>query len=323
MSYSSLNETAQQIENLAQEKLSKLSKNEIDSLAGKYKRKTIKSYLILAIFSAIIYIIFFCCLPIITEGEPIKIGLLLFMIVVAITTIALFPILMLKDIKKSNGELALKMIKKELSTNATSMQQFLDKDFIVSKEVTVSANGWSTTKLLIDNESKTFIYQQGKNYSKKYNFNDIINYEVYENGKSKVQGRAGSALIGGAFFGLGGLIVGSSMSRNVNEKCNQLKLFIRINDLECPQIEITYVDNAEFDKSGWTYRNMKENLQTVCSVLEFMINKKTLEQLGTNESEAKTVKSNKEQLQELKELLDDGLITQEDFDTKKKQILGL
>ena len=28
-------------------------------------------------------------------------------------------------------------------------------------------------------------------------------------------------------------------------------------------------------------------------------------------------------LQELKELLDDGLITQEDFEQKKKQILGL
>ena len=35
------------------------------------------------------------------------------------------------------------------------------------------------------------------------------------------------------------------------------------------------------------------------------------------------MKSNKEQLQELKEMLDDGLITQEDFEQKKKQILGL
>ncbi len=34
-------------------------------------------------------------------------------------------------------------------------------------------------------------------------------------------------------------------------------------------------------------------------------------------------RSNKEELQELKEMLDDGLITQEDFDQKKKQILGL
>ena len=41
------------------------------------------------------------------------------------------------------------------------------------------------------------------------------------------------------------------------------------------------------------------------------------------QEEVSTSKSKKEQLQELKEMLDDGLITQEDFEQKKKQILGL
>ena len=70
---------------------------------------------------------------------------------------------------------------------------------------------------------------------------------------------------------------------------------------------------------------MKSNLQSVCSILEFMLNEKTLEQSSTVKQEEKVVatKSTKEQLQELKEMLDDGLITQEDFEQKKKQILGL
>lgn len=140
-----------------------------------------------------------------------------------------------------------------------------------------------------------------------------------------MQGRAGSALIGGAFFGLGGLIVGSSMSRNINEKCSQLKLIIRLNDFDCPQIVINYVNNAILDKSDSLYINIKENLQSVCSMLEYMLNEKTLEQSSVVKQEGKTVaiKSNKEQLQELKEMLYDGLITQEDFEQKKKQILGL
>ena len=41
------------------------------------------------------------------------------------------------------------------------------------------------------------------------------------------------------------------------------------------------------------------------------------------EAGALTAKTSKEQLQELKEMLDDGLITQEDYEQKKKQILGL
>ena len=202
---------------------------------------------------------------------------------------------------------------------------FVDNNFTISKEIPILASGWASTKLLIDNHSKKFIYKKGKSFSKTYKFSDLINYEVYENGKSKVQGRAGSALIGGAFFGLGGLIVGSSMSRNINEKCNQLKLIIRLNDFNYPQIVITYVDNVDWDKSGWVYRNMKENIQAVCSMLEYMLNEKTLEQSSSVKQEEKPIeqKSAKEQLQELKEMLDDGLITQEDFEQKKKQILGL
>lgn len=321
MSFASLNDTLQQIEQKAKNELSKLRKDEIDGLAKAYRKRIIKTNIIFAIFSTIAYIVFFFCLPLITEGEPIGAGLIAFMIIIAIFTIGLFPILMLIDIRKPNDELALRAIKKDLNANSPIMKPTLNENFTFSKECLILANGWSTTKLLIDNDNKTFVYQKGKTYSKVYNFKDIINYEVYENGKSKVQGRAGSALIGGAFFGLGGLIVGSSMSRDVDEKCNQLKLFIRLNDIDCPQIVIVYVDNVEWDKSGWTYRNMKENLQSVCSVLEFMMNNKTLELSETKES--KPSKTKKEQLQELKEMLDDGLITQEDFDIKKRQILEI
>ena len=221
-------------------------------------------------------------------------------------------------------ELIVKGVKINNDKILTQSGDFSKTNFIPSTSLTILASGWSSTKLLINNNTKEFVYQKGKYSSKVYKFSDLINYEVYENGKSQVQGRAGSALIGGAFFGLGGLIVGSSMSRKINEKCNQLKLIIRLNDFNCPQIVITYVDNVDWDKNGWAYRNMKENLQSVCSMLEFMLNEKTLEQSSTvKQEESHAKKSNKEQLQELKEMLDDGLITQEDFEQKKKQILGL
>ena len=200
-----------------------------------------------------------------------------------------------------------------------------DSSFVFSKSIDIKASGWLATKLLIDNQNKKFIYQRGKTYSKTYNFSDLMNYEVYENGKSQVKGRAGSALIGGAFFGLGGLIVGSSMSRNINEKCNQLKLIIRLKDFECPEIVITYVDNFDCDKNDSIYKDMKNNIQSVCSMLEYILNEKTLEQSSVvKQTEKNPIQtSNKEQLQKLKEMLDSGLITQEDYEQKKKQILGL
>lgn len=199
-----------------------------------------------------------------------------------------------------------------------------DSIFVVSKIVDITASRLSATKLLIDNQNKKFVYQKGKTYSKVYNFKDIISYEVYENGKIQVQGRAGAALVGGAFFGLGGLIAGSSMKRNVNEVCNQLKLIIRLNDFDCTQIVIEY--NAGCDKNSLDYEKMRSNLQSVCSMIEYMINEKNLDQSTDtikNKEETSNMASSKVQLQELKEMLDSGLITQEDYEKKKKQILGL
>ena len=200
-----------------------------------------------------------------------------------------------------------------------------DSSFVLDKSIDIITTGWSAAKLLIDNQNKKFIYQKGKKYSKTYSFSDLINYEVYENGKSQVQGRAGSALIGGAFFGLGGAIAGGSRSRSINETCNQLKLILRVNDFNCPEIVIIYVNNVDVDKNSSIYKKMKNNLQSVCSMLEYMLNEHTLEQSSAVKQEEKNPvnTSSKEQLKELKEMLDDGLITQEDYEKKKKQILGL
>ena len=97
-------------------------------------------------------------------------------------------------------------------------------------------------------------------------------------------------------------------------------------DLDRPQIVITYVDNVAWDKTGFTYRVMKENLQQVCSALEYMMNAKTLEQAAAKKPVTQIIKEDrslKEQMQELKEMLDSGLITPEEYEQKKKQLLNL
>lgn len=323
----------QELENKAKQKLANSSKEEKEIAAKQYKKAMTIFYIFISVLFFIGVIVTICML-LEPSDDPISIGasVVLFLIY----AVGIFgPIIAIYLMgKKSTEELALFQMKIEAKKTISKLAQeqivsaMAGRDFIVSKTINISASGCNPTKLLIDNTRKLFIYQQGNVVSKTYLFSDLINYEVYENGESKVKGRAGSALIGGAFFGLAGLIVGSSMSRKVNEKCNQLKLIIRLNDLDCPQIVITYVDNVAWDKTGFTYRTMKENLQTVCSSLEYILNAKTLEQsmaaLKSNqEHEMKKNKSLKEQLQELKDMLNEGLITQEEYEQKKKQILNL
>lgn len=308
------------IEDNANKILNSLS-NETKTKYANAERHTMKVFSIIAT----IVFIFLCVMFLNMDNNTMKI----ICCAIIIVFIIFFMVIIINDGKKTDDELALRYLKKKLQAGETfnieklKEEKKISSNFSVTKEIPILSSGWSSLKILIDDSNKKFIYQKGKTLSKVYNYSDIISYEVYENGKSVIQGRAGSALIGGAFFGLGGLIVGSSMRRNVDEKCNQLKLFIRLDDLDCPQIVITYIDNVEWNKTGWTYRNMKENLQSVCSILEFMLNNKTMEQSIIVEKEPKNEKTSKEQLQELKEMLDEGLITQEDFDIKKKQILGL
>ncbi len=328
MENNKINQMKQELENQSKEKLKSLSAEEKIKYAKKERAQNIGIGIFALLFLGALGIFLLSYDTGYSSSNTVGLVGGIFLITVGVA----FILFVIFDCRKTTDELALRPIKRELKPIIIAQIQkeeqqkaIPDSDFVITKEISILASGWSYTKLLIDNQNKKFFYQKGKIYSKAYKFSDIINYEVYENGKSQVQGRAGSALIGGAFFGLGGLIVGSSMSRNINEKCNQLKLIIRLNDFDCPQIVITYVDNVDWDKNGWMYRNMKENLQSVCSMLEYMLNEKTLEQSSTVKQEEKTteIKSPKEQLQELKEMLDDGLITQEDFEQKKKQILGL
>ena len=321
----------QELEKQVQEQFSKMSQKEIDFKVDNWTKKTIRLAITLSVFALILCSISFPFLFIGYEGEG-KIALIIFAILSGIFLSVLPFILILPQLKKSSNELVLDILRKELRSevvnkiqNEDEQKKLIDSNFIISKAIEFKTGEWSSKKLLIDSQNEKFIYQKGVDYSKIYNFSDLINYEVYENGKSVVAGRAGSALIGGAFFGLGGLIIGSSMSRDIDESCNQLKLIMRINDFDCPQIVVTYIENIGYDKNSFIYKSMKENLQSICSTLEYILNKKTLEQTfsANQEEQSHEKKSNKEQLQELKEMIDEGLITLEDYEQKKKQILGL
>lgn len=197
-------------------------------------------------------------------------------------------------------------------------------DFIIDKDIRLyDVSHFRNARLLIDTKRKQFIYALGKDYSSIIEFKDIINYEVYEDGNSVVKGSVGRALIGGAFFGLTGAIIGSSGKRKVSNYCYSLKLLIRINDIDNPQIEITFI-NSQVEKDSSTYKNCIKSLQEISSYFEYMINSKTLEKpktLPVEKPQAES-KSKKEQLLELKELFEEGLITEEDYNKKKQDILN-
>ncbi len=213
-----------------------------------------------------------------------------------------------------------RLIKIEKRNNYVSNQQVGDE---FDKQVTLSIEGGTPPKLLINSQSSQFRVQAFALCTKTYNFSDIISYEIYENKNSVVKGTAGKALVGGVFFGLGGAIVGSSMSRGVETNCNELKLMIRVNDITDPLIIVTYVENGLLNKESDEYKRMRSNLQEVCSYLEYMTNN-TKEMQPQPAIEQKTpILNKKEELEELKNLVNSGLISEEDYEKSKNKILGI
>ena len=229
-----------------------------------------------------------------------------------------------KTIKMSLKREVKQTIKKELEED-----KFREEfgDFKIDKDIFVySVTQLSRVRLLIDIDNKKFVFVFGKKYSKVYDFKNIINYEIYEDGNSVVKGSAGRALIGGAFFGVTGALIGSSGKRKISNYCQSLKLLVRINDIEQPLLEIPFI-NTKTQKDGITYKNCLNSLQQICAYFEYMINNKTIEESAktlndsVEERRNTQTKSKKEKLTELKELFEDGLITEEDFNNKKQDIL--
>ena len=108
--------------------------------------------------------------------------------------------------------------------------------------------------------------------SKRYyiiSFEELLNYELYENGSMITNGAA----IGGLGIGIFGA--------EANGNCKDLKLIIRINNLTTPQVVYEIISNymagIGVDKTSPLYRQSITSLQEVVSFLEVIKNKNLLE----------------------------------------------
>ncbi|WP_304341235.1 SHOCT domain-containing protein [Metaclostridioides mangenotii] len=160
--------------------------------------------------------------------------------------------------------------------------------------------------------------------SKIYSFEDILEFELLEDGDTVTKGGLGSAVVGGALFGGTGAVVGSVTGKKTTKKLiKSLKIKITINDLSNPTeyIELIKKDTKTDSKE---YKKAYETAQEILSMLTNMKNnhKTTKDKEIVSENNQPEV-SNLEQIKTLKELLDIGAITEDEFNTKKKELLGI
>lgn len=149
-----------------------------------------------------------------------------------------------------------------------------------------------------------------------FSYDDIVSYELLQDGQSVTKGGFGSAVIGGAVFGGVGAIVGSNIgSKKTTQEINEYRIKIVTNNICFPEVYINFLVSGKIKSNSILYKTYANNAQRILSLLSIITNNQKM----TTESTTNVV----DEIRKYKNLLDEGIITQEDFDAKKAQLLNL
>lgn len=154
-----------------------------------------------------------------------------------------------------------------------------------------------------------------------YSFDEIIGFELLEDGDSITKGGTGRAVAGGLLFGVGGAIVGGATGkRKTKSTCTRLQIKITINNISNPNVFVNLI-TVETKKASMLYKSAYTSAQNIMSVLQVICENNSKEQ----EIAQQPIQGNSsaDEIMKFKQLLDQGIITQEEFETKKKQLLNL
>lgn len=158
-------------------------------------------------------------------------------------------------------------------------------------------------------------------------FEQILDFEIFENGNSVVSSKTGSAIVGGLLFGGLGAIAGASGSRIISDNCKTLKLNIYTTDVTNSVVTLDLLDKG-IEKNSTEYENLKDTINKMIGFLK--IARESNRQAERKEDKKVIVENiedinqnnNLRKLKELAQLKEQGIITDKEFEESKKKILS-
>ena len=146
-----------------------------------------------------------------------------------------------------------------------------------------------------------------------FKFSDIISYDVKVNGTTHIKGGGVGTLIGGSLFGVTGAIVGNAFSsKQAKERIDNITIVISLNNKDYPILSIN---------CGISTDNANKIAAVIEQMMEIANRENTMLQKTTNTSD--NTLDDIAKIREFKKLFDEGILTEEEFIAKKKQILGI
>ena len=188
--------------------------------------------------------------------------------------------------------------------------QYLIDNFEATKKVGM---------LSFDDNTQTFIITKSKNNKDIYKYNQIVDFELLEDGETITKGGLGRAVAGGLLFGgVGAVVGGVTGSKKTKSVCKSMQIKITLRNTPRQTEYLSFI-TTEVKTSGFIYQTSYKTAQDVLSALQIAVD---MVNTSTVQESAQTI-SGADEIMKYKSLLDMGIISQEEFDAKKKQLLGL
>lgn len=193
----------------------------------------------------------------------------------------------------------------------------------LTREDEQAINNFKVSKKVIDymhfdDENKKFLLPKTMfKKAKIYNYSEVLGYEILENGDSIIKGGLGSAIVGGVLFGgLGAVVGGVTGSKTTKTLIKNLRVKIILDNSVNP---VEYIDiiMSDTQRDGFKYKMLRKYADDIAGILDGIMSKN----VKTNNNQ--TTVSNADEILKYKKLMDDGIITEDEFTAKKKQLLGL
>lgn len=172
-----------------------------------------------------------------------------------------------------------------------------------------------------DHEKKKILIKNEDNCNYKiYNYSDILSFDLEEDGTKLIEGKAGSAAVGGLMFGTVGAVVGAARKKDIKEYCTSLILSITINDPSNYRVQISFLVEP-IERGTQSYQTALNHAKEMAAILQLATKSEEASSTLPKSNATTDIDNSIYAIKKYKELLDAGIITQEEFDEKKKQLL--
>lgn len=151
-----------------------------------------------------------------------------------------------------------------------------------------------------------------------FSFAEVVDYEYSEDGETITTGGVGRAAVGGMLFGATGAVIGGLTGGRTKSVVRSMKVKISLHNKYVKHCEIELlVRGAELKVGSMTYNFWKRTADNLLSALDSMVVE------SQNSGTETSAPSSADEIRKYKQLYDDGIITQDEFEAKKRQLLGL